>query len=72
MSGRPWRFSYTYDDLAALVGWDRGQVMRSKRAGQFDPRSLEDVYAWVSRVRAGLVRPTRKRYGKERGLGSGA
>lgn len=71
MSGRPQRFTYTYDDLAGLVGWDRGQVMRSRRAGQFNPADLEDVFGWVLRVKRGDAKPTRKRYGKERrGAGS--
>lgn len=45
--------------------------MRSRRAGQFNPADLEDVFGWVLRVKRGDAKPTRKRYGKERrGAGS--
>lgn len=62
----PQRFFYTYADLADISGWTLGQVMRSKRAGLFDPHSLVTVLAWVMAARAGEVKPRRPRYGKER------
>lgn len=63
MGRGPKRWSYTYEDLARLVGWSKDQVMRSVSAGQFDPSSLESVRDWSVRVTVGEVSPTRKKYG---------
>lgn len=59
-------FTYTYDDLAVLFGWNRDQVMRTARAGKFNPADIASVLEFADAVRVGLQRPTAPRYGKRK------
>jgi hypothetical protein len=50
MSKCSWRFTWTYADLAAIVGRSERSVRRAKQRGEYDPRSLGSVVTWVVRL----------------------
>lgn len=51
MSRGPWRFSFTYADVAAAAGMDERAVKRAKRRGEFNPRDLRSLFGWLMRQR---------------------
>lgn len=45
----PKSYAFTLDDIAAIVGRSRRTVERARKAGEFDPRSVESVIRWCMR-----------------------
>jgi hypothetical protein len=49
VSAAPWKFSFTYSDLADVARMRVIDVKRARRRGEFDPSDFLSVLVWLRR-----------------------
>jgi hypothetical protein len=47
MARKPWKFSFTYADIAQAAGKSVEAVKLAKRAGEFAPGNFRSVLDWL-------------------------